>query len=97
MVVFLCGLVTIMLIGFIGFHTWLIARGFTTNENVRKYKIKSFLEGKVTFMGKWAKAREEKKPFKPTQKTISKYEVDGDIRTDLTDSEVLDLKEKVDL
>ena len=95
MVVFLCGIVTIMLIGFIGYHTWLINRGFTTNEQVRNYKIKSFVEGKATFMEKWAKAREEKKAFKPTKKTIAKYEVDGDIRTDLTDAEVYELKEKV--
>ena len=46
-------------------------------------------------MEKWAKAREEKKGFKPTKKTIAKYEVDGDIRTDLTDAEVYELKEKV--
>ena len=65
-VVFLCGIVTIMLIGFIGYHTWLIKRGFTTNEQVRNYKILNFVEGKVTFMAKWAKAKDEKKAFKPT-------------------------------
>ena len=66
MVVFLCGIVTVMLIGFIGYHTYLINGGFTTNEKVRNYKILNFVEGKVTFMAKWAKAREEKKAFKPT-------------------------------
>ena len=65
-VIFLCGLVTVMLFCFIAFHTYLIYRGFTTNENVRYYKIKYFVEDKVTFMAKWAKAREEKKAFKPT-------------------------------
>ena len=96
MVVFLCGIVTIMLLGFIGYHTWLINKGFTTNEQVRNMKILNFVESKVTFMAKWAKAREDKKAFKPTQKTIAKYEVDGDIRTDLTDAEVNELKDKVD-
>ena len=47
-------------------------------------------------MNKWVKAKEEKKPFKPTKKTIAKYEVEGDIRADMTEEEVKVLKEKVD-
>jgi len=39
-----------------------------------------FLELKLTFMRKWETARLDKKPFKPSAKSIDKYEVRGDIQ-----------------
>ena len=35
-VVFLCGIVTVMLLGFVGFHSYLIWKNYTTNEFSRK-------------------------------------------------------------
>lgn len=46
-------------------------------------------------MKKWEKARSEKKPFKPAKKSIDKYEVAGDIKGELTDEQVIEVKDKV--
>lgn len=83
--VFLCGIVTIMLVLFLVYHTYLIWQGYTTNETVKRINVLNFVEQKLNFMIKWDKARQEKKTFKPTKKSIDKYEVNGDIVGDLTD------------
>lgn len=69
-VVFLCGIVTVMLIGFLGYHTYLISRGMTTNEAMKITGVSKFVDKKLEFMKKWNKARQDKKPFKPKQKSI---------------------------
>lgn len=46
-------------------------------------------------MEKWVKARDAKKPFKPAKKSINKYEVGGDIEGDLTDEQVIAVRDKV--
>ena len=93
--VFLCGIVTIMLICFLVYHTYLIWKGYTTNETVKRINTLKFVEQKLKFMVKWDLARQEKKPFKPAKKSIEKYEVNGDIAGDLTDEQVGAIKDKV--
>ena len=93
--VFLCGIVTIMLLLFLFYHTYLIWQGYTTNETVKRINVLNFVEQKLSFMIKWDKARQEKKPFKPSKKSIDKYEVNGDIVGDLTDDQVVLVLEKV--
>ena len=78
--VFLCGVVTIMLVGFLGFHTYLVYCDYTTNETVKRRGVSGFLDKKLTFMKKWEQARADKKPFKPAAATVEKYEVRGDIK-----------------
>ena len=46
-------------------------------------------------MKKWMTAREEKKPFKPAAKSIEMYDVNGDIKRDLTDEDVKQVLNKV--
>ena len=46
-------------------------------------------------MKKWMTAREEKKPFKPAAKSIEMYDVNGDIKRDLTDEDVKQVLDKV--
>ena len=94
-VVFLCAIVTVMLFLFLAYHSYLIYQGHTTNETVKRATTLNFVEQKLTFMKKWVKAREEKKPFKPAKKSIDKYEVHGDIVGDLTDEQVIAIKDKV--
>ncbi len=78
-VVFLCGIVTVMLIGFIGFHTFLIYNDYTTNEFAKRQQVTKFIKDRVAFLLKWEKARDEGKAFKPAQKAIDKYNVGKDI------------------
>lgn len=68
-----------MLFCFVVFHTYLIYNDYTTNETVKRQSVMGFLELKLAFMSKWETARLEKKPFKPSGKSIDKYEVRGDI------------------
>ena len=63
--VFLCCIVTVMLFLFLGYHTYLICKGLTTNEGVKRVTLVPFIENKFAFMSKWEKARTEKKSFKP--------------------------------
>jgi len=88
-------MVTIMLLGFLGYHTYLISRNMTTNEQMKQTQIYKFVEKKLSFIKKWMKAREEKKPFKPAAKSIEMYDVNGDIKGDLTDDDVKKVLEKV--
>ena len=67
----------------------------TTNEQMKQTQIYKFVEKKLSFIKKWMKAREEKKPFKPTAKSIEMYDVNGDIKGDLTDEDVKKVLEKV--
>jgi len=46
-------------------------------------------------MKKWMSARKEKKPFKPAAKSIEIYDVNGDIKGDLTDEDVKKVLDKV--
>ena len=39
-------------------------------------------------MNKWAKARDDKKPFKPSKASIEKYEVGKDISVDMDDEDL---------
>ena len=84
-----------MLLGFLGYHTYLISRNMTTNEQMKQTQIYKFVEKKLSFIKKWMKAREEKKPFKPAAKSIEMYDVNGDIKRDLTDDDVKKVLEKV--
>lgn len=84
-----------MLLGFLGYHTYLISRNMTTNEQMKQTQIYKFVEKKLSFIKKWMKAREEKKPFKPAAKSIEMYDVNGDIKGDLTDDDVKKVLEKV--
>ena len=94
--VFLCGIVTIMLILFLVYHSYLIYQGYSTNETVKRMSVLNFVEQKLNFMKKWEKARQDKKPFKPAQKSLKKYDVCGDITGDLTDEQVTSVKEKME-
>ena len=42
--IFLCGVVTVMLFGFIGYHTWLISKDMTTNEAVKRNGVYKFVD-----------------------------------------------------
>ena len=55
--VFLCGIVTVMLILFLLYHTYLIYQGYSTNETVKRMSVLNFVEQKLNFMKKWEKAR----------------------------------------
>ena len=46
-------------------------------------------------MKKWEIAKNEKKPFKPNAKSINKYEVRGDIVGDVSEEQVIAVKDKV--
>ena len=52
-IVFLCGIVTIMLILFLGYHMYLIWEGFTTNETIKHTNTLRFFQKKLNFMVKW--------------------------------------------
>ena len=95
-VVFLCGIITVMLFFFLAYHTYLVYQGHTTNETVKRNSVLTFIEQKLTFMRKWEKARAEKKAFKPAKKSIDKYEVGGDIAGELTDEQVTAIRDKVE-
>lgn len=66
-VVFLCAIVTIMLFGFIGFHSFLIWKNYTTNEFTRRQLCMRFIDTRITFLQKWVKARDAGKKFKPSE------------------------------
>jgi len=82
-VVFLCMIVTLMLLGFIGFHSYLIWSGLTTNEFTKRQSLLSWTSARLEFLKKWLKAREDKKPFKPAQRAIAKHSW-GDISVDMS-------------
>jgi len=91
-VVFLCGIVTIMLIGFIGFHTFLICKDSTTNEFAKRQTLTKFCANRFEFLTKWHKAREENKPFKPSEKALEKYHIANDLTVDMSNE---DLKKRL--
>ena len=93
--VFLCGIVTVMLVGFLAYHTFLIWKGYTTNETIKRINTLKFAEQKLNFMVKWDQARHDKKRFKPAKKSIDKYEVNGDIVGELWDEQIAAIKAKV--
>ena len=82
--VFLCAVVTVMLIGFISYHTYLIANDMTTNEAAKRPGVRNFLEQKKNFLTKWETARLEKKPFKPSAASIEKYAIGKDISVEMS-------------
>ena len=84
-VVLLCFVVTIMLLGFIGFHSYLIWKGMTTNEFSRRQQVGRFVDSRAKFLEKWKLAREEGKKFKPSATAIAKYEnSDRDLSVDMS-------------
>ena len=91
-VVLLCCVVTVMLLGFIGFHSFLIWRSYTTNEFSRRQNISRFVDSRAKFLEKWVLARDEGKKFKPSAAAIKKYESsNGDLQSDMSTE---DLKDK---
>ena len=84
-VVFLCAIVTVMLLAFVFYHTFLISQDRTTNEQVKAYQLEGFCKKKLTFLMKWKNARVDKKAFKPTKATIEKYVVNKDISVSIED------------
>ena len=93
--IFLCVVVTVMLLAFIGYHTWLIKGDRTTNEQMKRQQIGGFVAKKMTFLNKWKVARDEGKPFKPTKKSVEMYEVKGDVKQVMTDDEFNAVYDKV--
>jgi hypothetical protein len=91
-VVFLCGIVTIMLICFICFHSYLICKGYTTNEFAKRQNVYKFINDRLHFLTKWEKARDEGKAFKPSEKAIDKYHIANDLQVDMSTES---LKERV--
>ena len=91
-VVLLCCVVTVMLLGFIGFHSFLIWKSYTTNEFSRRQNISRFVDTRVKFLEKWVNARNEGKKFKPSEAALKKYESSrGELEADISTE---DLKEK---
>ena len=92
-VVFLCGIVTIMLFLFIAFHSYLIWKDMTTNEFSKRQMIQRFLEGRLSFLEKWEKARTDKKAFRPNKKAIEKHGISGDLSLDLSTEDLVERRE----
>lgn len=86
--VFLCFIVLIMLLLFLGYHTFLIYKDRTTNEQIKRTGWYAVFKNRLDFLWKWELAKEEKKAFRPTAKSIDKYSRSGDLRQDMTFEEV---------
>lgn len=82
-----------MLIGFIGFHTFLIFNDSTTNEFAKRQSLSKFCANRFEFLTKWQKARDESKPFKPSEKALDKYHINNDLSVDMSDK---DLKKRLE-
>ena len=81
-VVILCVVVAFMLWLFVGYHLWLIKKGFTTNEQSKEGQAGFFLERCVGFFEKWEGLKKDsnKSDFKPSARTLEFYEVkDNDL------------------
>ena len=75
MVEILCIVVTVMLWLFFLYHMWLVKKGYTTSENFKASNVEYHLENYVEFLKKWEKLHVDKKPFKPAEKTLRKYDI----------------------
>ena len=79
MVIMLCVVVSIMLWLFLGFHLFLIKKGYSTNEWSKRNGVLYFNERCVGFYAKWAEYKREHSEFGPNQKTCDFYGVKRDL------------------
>ena len=81
--VILCLVVAIMLWLFIGYHLFLVRKGYTTNENAKEGQADYFLERCIAFFTKWEEFKRDSKKtdFKPSARTLEFYEIkEGDLK-----------------
>lgn len=62
-VIILCAVVAIMLWLFVGFHLFLINKGFSTNEWSKRSQKAYFIERQINFFTKWADYKKEESDF----------------------------------
>ena len=62
-VIILCAVVAIMLWLFVGFHLFLINRGYSTNEWSKRSQKAYFIERQINFYTKWADYKREEADF----------------------------------
>ena len=87
-VVFFCGVVTIMLLGFVAFHTYLICKNYTTNEFSRKQFFIVSIDKRVIFLEKWVKARDEGMKFRPAKAALEKNQQNEDLTVDMSTEDI---------
>lgn len=76
-VIILNAVVAFMLYLFVGYHTWLMRKGYTTNEQSKEGQAGFFLDRCVGFFEKWEgfKKDSKKSDFKPSERTLEFYEI----------------------
>ena len=62
---------------FVGYHLWLIKKGYTTNEQSKEGQAGFFLERCVSFFEKWENFKKDSKKsdFKPSERTLEFYDI----------------------
>ena len=64
---------------FVGYHLYLVRKGYTTNEQSKDGSAEYFLERCVSFFEKWAEYKRDSKKndFKPSERTLEFYNITG--------------------
>lgn len=76
-IVVLCFVVSIMTFGFWAFHIYLVWKGLTTNEKIKRSVLVKEVQYTLKFFTKWHEANKKEKPFEITEHEKEDFEVTG--------------------